>query len=131
MSGPPTPPKASHAEGQIAWRLVSHLSLNYLSLVDSERGQGAGGLRELLSLYADLSEPHIRRQIDGIRSVASSPVIRRMPAPGPVVFARGIQETLLLDEAAFEGTGAFLLSAVLEQFFNKYVSINSDRKSVV
>ncbi len=131
MSGPPTQPRPSHAEGQIAWRLVSHLSLNYLSLVDGERGQGAGGLRELLSLYADLSEPHIRRQIDGIRSVASAPVIRRMPTQGPVVFARGIQETVTLDEAAFEGTGAFLLGAVLEQFFNKYVGINSFTETIV
>jgi type VI secretion system protein ImpG len=48
-----------------------------------------------------------------------------MPTLGPVVFTRGIQETVVFDEAAFEGTGAFLLGAVLEQFFAKYVTINS------
>jgi len=131
VSGPPTQPKPSHAEGQTAWRLISHLSLNYLSLVDGERGQGAVGLRELLSLYADLTEPHVRKQIDGIKSVASAPVIRRIPLPGPVVFGRGVQETVTLDEAAFEGTGAFLLGAVLEYFFNKAVGINSFTETVV
>jgi type VI secretion system protein ImpG len=131
VSGPPTSPRASHAEGQVAWRLISHLSLNYLSLVDSDRGQGAAGLREMLSLYGDLADAHVRRQIDGIKSVASAPAIRRMPTPGPVFFARGIQETITFDEAAFEGTGAFLLGAVLEQFFSKYVAINSFTETVV
>ena len=38
---------------------------------------------------------------------------------------------MTLDEAAFEGTGVFLLGAVLEQFFSRYVSINSFTETVV
>jgi type VI secretion system protein ImpG len=38
---------------------------------------------------------------------------------------RGLEVNLECDEAAFQGTGAFLLGAVLERFFAKYVSINS------
>jgi len=131
VSGRPTSPKPSHAEGQVAWRLVSHLSLNYLSLVDTDRTQGAAGLRELLSLYADLAEAHARRQIEGVKSVESAPIYRRIPAPGPISFGRGVQATLTLDEAAFEGTGAFLLGAVLERFFAKHASINSFTETVV
>jgi type VI secretion system protein ImpG len=131
VSGVPTTPKPSHAEGQVAWRLVSHLALNYLSLVDTDRTQGAAGLRELLSLYADLAEAHARRQIEGVKSITSAPVYRRIPAPGPIAFGRGIQATLTFDEAAFEGTGAFLLGAVLERFFAKHVSINSFTETVV
>ena len=131
VSGPPTTPKASQAEGQTAWRLVSHLSLNYLSLVDSERGQGAAGIRDLLSLYGDLADPIVRKQIDGLKSVTSVPITRRVPSKGPITFARGLEETILLDEAAFEGVGAFLLGAVLERFFAKYVSINSFTETVV
>ena len=131
VSGAPTFPRPSYAEGQMAWRLISHLSLNYLSLVDSDRGQGAAGLREILSLYADLAEPHIRKQIDGVKSVESESVTRRAPIPGPITFVRGLKETVTLDEAAFEGTGAFILGAVLEQFFAKYVSINSFTETVV
>lgn len=43
----------------------------------------------------------------------------------------GLEVTVTLEEAAFEGTGAFLLGAVLEQFFARYVSINSFTETVV
>ena len=56
---------------------------------------------------------------------------RRAPIPGPIAFARGLEVTVSLDEAAFEGVGIFLLGAVLEQFFAKYVSINSFTETVV
>lgn len=131
VSGIPTSPKASHAEGTIAWRLISHLSLNYLSLVDSNNGQGAAGLRDLLSLYGDLADAHVRKQIDGVKSVETGAVIRRMPAPGPITFARGIQQTVTFDEAAFEGIGAFVLGGVLERFFAKYVGLNSFTETVI
>jgi type VI secretion system protein ImpG len=38
---------------------------------------------------------------------------------------------LTLDESMFEGTGVFLLGSVLEQFFAKYVSINSFTETVL
>jgi type VI secretion system protein ImpG len=121
----PSKPRPSFAEGDTAWRLISHLSLNYLSLVDNNAEQGAAALRELLSLYADLDELHIGRQIEGVRSIASKPVTRRALVPGPIAFCRGLEVTLTLAEDSFEGTGVFLLGAVLERFFAKYVSINS------
>jgi type VI secretion system protein ImpG len=121
----PSKPRPSFAEGDAAWRLISHLSLNYLSLVDSNPEQGAAALRELLSLYADLDELHITRQIEGLRSVTTKPITRRALVPGPIAFCRGLEITLTCGEESFEGTGVFLLGAVLEQFFAKYVSINS------
>ncbi len=121
----PTPPRPSYAHGDPTWRLVSHLSLNYLSITDSANGGGALALRELLSLYGDASDPIVRKQIDGVRSVSSQSATRRLPTSGPVAFGRGLEVTLTLDETAFEGMGVFLLGAVLERFFAKYVSINS------
>jgi type VI secretion system protein ImpG len=121
----PTSPRPSHAHGDPTWRLISHLSLNYLSLTDAADGGGASALRELLALYGDSGDAVIRRQIEGIRSVTSQPVTRRLPFPGPAAFGRGTEVTLTCDEAAFEGMGIFLLGAVLERFFSKYVSINS------
>jgi type VI secretion system protein ImpG len=50
---------------------------------------------------------------------------------GPLAFARGQQITLTMDEASFEGTSAFLLGTVLEEFFARYVSINSFTETVV
>jgi type VI secretion system protein ImpG len=117
--------------GDNAWRLVSHLALNYLSITDQDERQGAAALRELLALYSDYGEPAIARQIDGVRSVASSPVIRPVPTDGPMTFARGVQVTVTCDEEAFEGTGVFLLGAVLERFFAKYVSLNSFTETVI
>jgi len=121
----PSPPRASHAWGDMSWRLIGHLSLNYLSLTDAADGQGATALRELLGLYSDLTDPSVRRQIDGLRSIKSAPAIRRLPCDGPACFGRGVEITLECDEAAFEGTSTFLLGSALERFFAKYVSINS------
>ena len=121
----PTPPRPSYAHGDPTWRLISHLSLNYLSLTDAADGGGASALRELLALYGDSGDAVIRRQIDGVQSVASRSVTRRLPLPGPAAFGRGTEVTLTCDETAFEGMGVFLLGAVLERFFSKYVSLNS------
>jgi type VI secretion protein, VC_A0110 family len=121
----PTPPRPSYAHGDPTWRLISHLSLNYLSLTDGADGGGASALRELLALYGDCADAVVRRQIEGVRSVTAQPVTRRLPLPGPAAFGRGTEVTLCCDESAFEGTGVFLLGAVLERFFSKYVSLNS------
>ncbi|GGF11202.1 hypothetical protein GCM10011611_16060 [Aliidongia dinghuensis] len=126
----PTWPRRSHAEGDTTWRLISHLSLNYLSLLDKNAEEGAAAFRELLALYADLGEPSVRKQIEGVRSVTSRPVVRRAIHPGPIAFVRGLEITLTCAEEAFEGTGGFLLAAVLERFFAKYVSINSFTETV-
>jgi type VI secretion system protein ImpG len=127
----PSPPRPSHAWGETSWRLISHLSLNYLSLTDADDGRGASALRELLNLYGELSDAGIRRQIEGVRSVAGRPVVRRLPFDGPATFARGVEVTLECDEAAFEGTSVVLLGLVLDSFFAKYVSINSFTETVL
>jgi type VI secretion system protein ImpG len=129
----PTSPRASFAHGDTSWRLVSHLSLNYLSLVDGAAGAGekASALRELLSLYADATDATTRRQIDGLRSTACAAITRALPVPGPTTFGRGLEVSITCDEGAFEGSGVFLLGAVLERFFAKYVSINSFTETVL
>jgi type VI secretion system protein ImpG len=73
----------------------------------------------------------VRRQVDGIRHVASTSITRRLPIAGPVAFGRGVEVTLTLDESAFEGASAYLLGSVLERFFAKYVSINSFSETVL
>lgn len=127
----PSWPRPSRAHGDTAWRLISHLALNYLTLADSDARQGAAALRELLALYGDLHDEACRKQIDGVSSVRAAPITRRAPIPGPIAFARGLEVTLTLDESAFAGASSFLLGAVLEQFFAKYASINSFTETVV
>ena len=127
----PSRPLPSFAEGSVAWRLLNQLSLNYLSLQDSDPQQGAAALREMLALYCHPGDASAQRQAEGVRSIGSKAVTRRMPSPGPIAFGRGIELTVTLDDAAFEGTGAFLLGAVLSRFFAQYVSINSFTETVV
>lgn len=127
----PTRPRPSLAEGRFAWRLISHLSLNYLSLLDSDARSGAQALRELLNLYVEPNDRPARRQIEGLRHVSTKPVIRRLATPGPIAFARGLEITIRFDEGAFEGTSAFVLGSVMEEFFSRYVSLNSFTETVV
>lgn len=121
----PTKARAAYPEGEQAWRLINHLSLNYLSLLDTDSKQGAAALRELLNLYADNSLPEFRRQLEGVLSINSKPIVRRLAGSGPIAFGRGVGIDLHCEEKAFDGLGAFLLGAVLEKFFAKYVSVNS------
>lgn len=127
----PTKPRASVASGETAWRLVSHLQLNYVSLLGEGHAEGAAALREMLTLYCDEFDPAARRQIDGIKTVTSQSIVRRIPVPGPISFGRGLEITLTCDEGAFEGTGAFLLGSVMQHFFARYVSINSFTETVL
>ena len=73
----------------------------------------------------------IRKQVEGVKSVTTRQVIRRVNKPGPISFARGLEVTVTMDEINFEGSGVFLLGAVLARFFEKYVSINSFTETVV
>jgi len=125
-----TEPKPSHAEGETAWRAISHLTLNYLSLLEHAQ-EGAAALRSLLALYGDAGEAATRRQIDGVHSASTRPIVRRVVREGRIAFARGLEVTVTFNEAAFEGTGVFLFGAVLERFFSRYVSINSFTETVI
>ena len=127
----PTRPLPATPEGETVWRLINHLSLNYLSLLDNDAKNGAVALRELLSLYADQREPVIKKQIEGVVAISSKNIVRRIDASGPMVFGRGLEITVLFDESAFEGGGYFLLGTVLEQFFARYVSLNSFVETVI
>jgi type VI secretion system protein ImpG len=130
LSGP-TAPRPPHPDGELTWRIISHLSLNYLSLLDAPEGGGATALRDILKLYVDRNENQMLRQIGGLLSVKSKAITRRIETSGPITFARGIEVTVEFDEAAFEGTGVFILGAVLEQFFARYVSLNSFTETVI
>lgn len=121
----PTPPRPALAEGLAAWRLISHLQMNYLSLMDADEEEGAVALRQMLGLYANMAEPAVARQIEGIRHCRLWPVHRRVPEPGPIVLARGIGIELQMDEQAFSGSSPWLLGSVLERLFSRLVAINS------
>jgi len=120
----PSRPLSGLREGNVAWRFISQLSLNHLSLIDTDREKGAAALRDLLRLYVPEADSAQHRQIEGLRSVRTEPVVRRLPMPGPIAFGRGVRIDVEVDELAFQGGSAFLLGCVLERYFTRHVSMN-------
>ena len=118
---PPTTTFAAPDRLGVMWRLISHLSLNHLSLVS----EGAGALQEILRLYDQAGPIHTRRQIDAIKSVASSPQFARVISEHGVGFARGTAVDIEVDERQFAGAGLFLFASVIERFLGMYTSLNS------
>lgn len=121
----PTKPRESSVQGEYAWRLLSHLSLNYLSLLESSAKEGASALRELLLLYSDTNDVASQRQIDGVREIVARPTTGRLPTADHVSYVRGLEIQLTCEDAAFQGQGPFVLGAVLEEFFRRHVALNS------
>jgi len=107
--------------GANQWRLISHLSLNYLSL--GQGGQDA--LQEILKLYDYGGSPAVRQQIAGIVNVTSRRVVRRPSSMDWNGFCRGLEVSMKFDEDKFVGSGVFLFASVLEKFLGLYTSINS------
>ncbi len=120
----PTKPRPSIAERELTWRLISHLSLNYLALKDLDETNGAVAIRELLGLYGALADPLVARHGESIESSLVRPVTRRLPGDGPLVYGRGVNIALTVDDSAFAGHSPFLFGSVLEQYFSRHVSIN-------
>ena len=120
----PSRPQSAQREASLAWRFIHQLTLNHLSLLDTDDEQGAAALREMLRLYTPEGDAALQRQIDGLRSLRKRQVVRRLPMPGPIAFGRGVQLELEVDELAFQGGSAFLLGCVLERFFARHVSMN-------
>lgn len=127
----PTPPQPSPIDGEILWRLISHLSLNYLSIDGGPGSEDPGPFRELLRLYADAADRALMKQIEGVQAVTVKPVVRRIETLGPVTFVRGSEISLRLDETAFEGAGVFLFGSIVERFLTRYASINSFTETVI
>lgn len=103
------------------WRLISHLSLNHLSL----SGRGVEALKEMLRLYDLPRDATNRQQVDGLVTVEFVPATAWLPGQPFATFVRGTEVRLSVDEASFVGTGLGLFAAVLDRFFGLYVHINS------
>jgi type VI secretion system protein ImpG len=126
----PSKPRAPLGLDDAAWRIIAHLTPNYASLVP-EDGSDPAMLRDHLALYGPRDDAALRRQIDGIISVGSRPVVRRVPGRGAMAVARGSRVTLTLDDASFENARLFLFSAVVERFLSEFTSVISFTETIV
>ncbi len=111
------PPLAKDSQ----WRLISQLSLNYLSLVED----GREALQEILRLYNFTGSTYSEKQIAGLVSVSSRRHFARVVSDDGMAFARGTKVEMEFDEEQFVGSGVYLFAAVLECFLGLYVSMNS------
>jgi type VI secretion system protein ImpG len=107
------------------WRLISHLSLNHLSLVDGDEHGEA--LREILTLYDFSDSARTRKMIAGISSVQGRRVVGRI---GGSTLCRGVEVTILFDEKSYSAKELFLFASVLERFLALYCTVNSFSKLV-
>jgi len=107
------------------WRLISHLSLNHLSISGEDTSSDGEALREILSLYNFTDSTAVNRQINGIADVSFRRVVRQTGSRIGTGFVRGIETTIEFDEEMFVGSGVFLFASVLERFLGLYVTINS------
>lgn len=141
MAGP-TPPRDSLADletdaahrttsGDVYWRLISYLSLNHYGIDSRDGVEAAVAMRELLSLFADLSENVSEGHISGLRKVETRPVARTIAHVDGYHTARGLEVNLTFDEDDYEGSGAVLLCAVMDRFLSEYAAINSFTQTVM
>ncbi|HEX6278710.1 MAG TPA: type VI secretion system baseplate subunit TssF [Pyrinomonadaceae bacterium] len=112
------------------WRLISHLNLNFLSLVNNEDGSPEA-LQEILHLYNFDDSSVTRKHILGISKIEARKAIRQIGGRVGTGFVRGLETTVTFDEEQFVGSGLFLFASVLERFLGLYSSLNSFNQMIV
>lgn len=111
----------------VQWRLISHLSLNHLSLV----GSGLPALKEMLRLYDHGRSAVSSRQIEALVAIEQRPATQWLPGKPFATFVRGIELQLTVDEAGFVGSSLQAFARVMDHFFGLYVHINSFTQLVI
>jgi type VI secretion system protein ImpG len=120
-----SPPLRNNAR----WRLISHLSLNHLSLTGGDEAVVA--LKEILHLY-DFKDSSINRaQIDSISRISTRSINAPLTIEGRTSLCRGLEIEIELDDIQLSGNSRFLFATVLEHFFALYCSINSFSRVLV
>jgi type VI secretion system protein ImpG len=103
------------------WRLISLLSLNYLSL--NEGGRAA--MQEILRLHNMSDATSSENQVGSILKMNSLPGFALVDSAYGLIPARGTQLEMDFDEQQFAGGGLYLFAAVLDRFLASYASMNS------
>ena len=103
------------------WRLVSHLSINHLSMT----GCGIDAIKALFNLYDLRRAACSRRQIEGMRAVEHVPVTAWLRGNPFACFARGVEVRITIDEEAYVGSGIDVFARVIEAFLSLSAHVNS------
>jgi len=120
----PSAPREPYAQGETAWRLIRQLSFNYIPLADLDEGGGGQALRSMLRLFLHAGETELSNQIDALIGSRITRVVRRLPRHALMVYGRGVNCALTVDETGFSGISPYLFGLILEQYVARHVSIN-------
>lgn len=120
----PSAPRPPYADGEMAWRLIRLLGFNYLSLTDLDHRSGGQGLRDMLRLFVANDDTAHLGQVQSLIATQIKPVTRRLPGDGPLIYGRGVQCQVTVDESGFSGISPYLFGVVLEHFLARHVSVN-------
>jgi type VI secretion system protein ImpG len=126
---PPTPTLRPRLNDRGAWRLISHLALNHLSVTGGEGG--AAALREILRLHDQRDTAETRAALAALVSVDTRPGVARLPGGRAGAFVRGLDVTLTFDAAAWQSAGLYPLAQILERFLALQVSVNAFSRTQV
>lgn len=121
--GKPTPPRYPPMGGAALWRLVSSLSLNFVTLANNENGLEALG--EILRLYALSESAAVEQEIEGIQEMHVRKIVRHFGQEAWRGFRRGNEVTFCFDPLKYAGGSALLLANVLRHFLALYSSVNT------
>jgi len=111
------------------WRLISHLSLNHLSITGGNDATKA--LKEILRLYDFKETSTNRAQIESILNVNTRAISAPLTIDGRTTLCRGIEIEIELDNSQLTGSSSYLFATVLEHFFALYCSLNSFTRVLV
>lgn len=110
------------------WRLVSHLTLNHLSI---DGPNATRYLREILTLYDFLDSTASRTMINAIQQIDTRSMTAPVTWKGKTTLCRGTEIEVTFDESLLVGNSVFLFASILERFFSMYCSVNSFTRLVV
>jgi type VI secretion system protein ImpG len=104
------------------WKLISNMSLNYLSLADVNALKVILQTYDLPRYYDQHAEKISKRLLGGLKSIKHQHV-DRLHRGLPV---RGLRTELTIDPQGSIGEGdLFVFASVLNEFFALYASLNS------
>lgn len=107
----------------LLWRLISHVSLNFLSIANAENLKAILGLYVFSERQEQGPEVANRRRIEGIQAVESQPETR-LVGRGSVL--RGQRVRIRCRQDHFAGIGdMYVFGCVIERFLADYAGINS------
>ncbi|SET26083.1 type VI secretion system baseplate subunit TssF [Pseudomonas graminis] len=119
---PATPSYAPPLNRDFLWKLISNMSLNYLSLADVNALKVVLETYDLPRYYDPHAEKVSKRLLGGLTSISHQHV-DRLHKGLPV---RGLRTELTIDPQGYIGEGdVFVFASVLNEFFALYASLNS------